>query len=93
MIEDTRLRRLHYRAWHRGTREADLMIGGFFDVNHAAWGEEEIALYEALMDEEDHDILAWVLSVAQAPAPYAGPLMVAMQKLDYVPTARNQTGE
>ena len=28
---------LHYRAWHRGTREADMMIGGFFDAHHAGW--------------------------------------------------------
>ena len=24
-------KRLRFRAWHRGTREADLLIGGFFD--------------------------------------------------------------
>lgn len=85
MIEQTRLKRLHYRAWHRGTREADLMIGGFFDAHHARWSEDDVQLYEALMDEEDHDILAWTLGIVEPPAPYAGPLMSAMQQLDYVP--------
>lgn len=85
IIDQTRLRRLHYRAWHRGTREADLMIGGFFDAYHAGWGETEVVWYEALMDEEDHDILAWILSVAEPPARYAGALMTAMRRLDYVP--------
>ena len=33
---DEVLRALKYRAWHRGTREADMMIGGFFDAHHAA---------------------------------------------------------
>ena len=32
-----------FRAWHRGTREADYMIGGFFDSCAAVWGEDEIA--------------------------------------------------
>lgn len=85
--QDSRLKRLHYRAWHRGTREADLMIGGFFDAHHSSWGETEIALYEALMDEEDHDLLAWVLGVVPPPERYEGPLMTTMQQLDYVPKA------
>ena len=33
MDRDTRLKRLRFRAWHRGTKEADLMIGGFFDAH------------------------------------------------------------
>ena len=88
MIEETRLRRLHYRAWHRGTREADLTMGGFFDTYHAGWSEAEVALYESLMDEEDHDLLAWVLGIEPPPPHYAGPIMAAMRKLDYIPTAQ-----
>ena len=57
-LED-RLRRLKFRAWHRGTREADYMIGCFFDTYHANWGEAEIAWYEKLLDEEDVDIMAF----------------------------------
>ena len=82
-LED-RLRRLKFRAWHRGTREADYMIGCFFDVHHANWGEAEIAWYEKLLDEEDVDILAWALGMLSVPDEYAGPLMDAFRKLDYV---------
>lgn len=52
-----RLRRLKFRAWHRGTREADYMIGGFYDRYHGEWAEAEIAWFEALLDEEDVDIM------------------------------------
>jgi len=34
---DEALRALNYRAWHRGTREADMMIGGFFDAHSVNW--------------------------------------------------------
>jgi len=34
---EERLRRLKFRAWHRGTREADYMMGCFFDKFHATW--------------------------------------------------------
>jgi hypothetical protein len=37
MDRETRLRRLRFRAWHRGTKEADLLIGGFFDRYHNGW--------------------------------------------------------
>ena len=50
---DEVLRALKYRAWHRGTREADLMIGGFFDAHHASWDAHERALFAALLAEQD----------------------------------------
>jgi antitoxin CptB len=85
---DERIRRLRFRAWHRGTREADYMIGCFFDRFHAAWTQDEIAWFEALLDEEDHDILAWALGTEPAPDRYAGDLMSRMRKLDYVEIPR-----
>lgn len=81
---EDRLRRLKFRAWHRGTREADYMIGCFFDVHHSAWGDAEITWYETLLDEEDVDILGWALGTLAVPDEYAGPWMDAFRKLDYV---------
>ena len=79
-----RLARARFRAWHRGTREADLMIGGFFERHHAAWDEAALAWFEALLDEDDVDVMAWALSARPAPAKYAGAQLTALQKLDYV---------
>ena len=81
-------RRLSYRAWHRGTREADYMIGGFFDTYHAAWGEEELRWFEALIEEQDVDIRAWAIGAAPPPPRIAGPLMDAMRRLDYIDIPR-----
>jgi antitoxin CptB len=86
--QDERIRRLRFRAWHRGTREADYMIGCFFDRFSATWSEAEIDWFEALLDEEDHDILAWALGTEPAPERYAGDLMSLMRKLDYVEIPR-----
>src|SRR3546814_15909673 len=38
--EDPRIRRLQFRAWHHGIKEADLAVGGFFDRYHAERSEE-----------------------------------------------------
>ncbi|MCB2051031.1 MAG: succinate dehydrogenase assembly factor 2 [Novosphingobium sp.] len=79
-----RLSRMKFRAWHRGTREADYMIGGFFDRYHASWGVAELDWFEALLEEDDIDIMAWALQTQTVPDAFAGDQMQLMQKLDYV---------
>ena len=86
--DEARLKRLRFRAWHRGTREADYMIGCFFDAKHAGWTEAELAWFETMIEEEDVDILGWALGSLSVPAEYAGPMMDAMKKLDYVDIPR-----
>lgn len=88
MDSEARLKRLKFRAWHRGTREADYMIGGFFDRFHADWHEAEITWFEALIEEDDVEIMAWALGTQPAPERFAGAQMRAMQKLDYVDIPR-----
>ena len=88
MDNSPRLKRLHFRAWHRGTREADYMIGCFFDRFHTTWGEDELVWFEALMDEEDVDIMGWALGSIPVPAAWDGALMARMQRLDYVEIPR-----
>ena len=84
MDHDTRLKRLRFRAWHRGTREADYMIGGFLDRYGAGWNDAEADWFEALLEEDDVDIMAWAIGTLAVPAAYDGPLMEAMRKLDYI---------
>lgn len=88
MSDENRLNRLKFRAWHRGTREADYMIGGFFDRYHARWGEEELRWFEDLLEEDDVDVMAWALRTQAVPERFAGPLIALMQRLDYVDIPR-----
>ena len=85
---DDELKALHWRAWHRGTREADMMIGGFFDARHQQWGSLERQWFAGLLDEQDVDIMAWAIGTAEVPARLQGPMMKAMQKLDYLKVAK-----
>ena len=83
-----RLRRIQFRAWHRGTREADYMIGGYFDRYHTGWDEAAIVWFEALIEEDDVDIMAWALGTQEVPPQYNGAQMALMQMLDYVEIRR-----
>lgn len=88
MLSDPDLKRLQWRAHHRGTKEADLMIGGFFDRHHAAWTSNDRATFEAMLEEQDVDIMAWALGTAEPPERFAGPMIEALRKLDYIRMAR-----
>lgn len=87
---DARLRRTRYRAWHRGTREADFLVGGFFDVCHGGWGEAELDWFEALLEEQDVDIIAWAIGATAPPERFAGPMMERMRQVDYIDCTREQ---
>lgn len=60
------------------------MIGGFFDRYHAGWTQSDLDWFEALLEEDDVEIMAWALGSVEAPQNFAGPLMQALQRLDYV---------
>ena len=70
-----RRRRLRYRAWHRGTKEMDLVLGPFADAHVEVYGLKELDRLEALMDEEDTDLLKWVMGQEPVPADADGELL------------------
>jgi antitoxin CptB len=80
----SRLNRARFRAWHRGTREADYMIGSFFDHHHRHWDEEQLSWFEAILEEDDVDVMSWALKAQPVPDRLAGKQMTAMQRLDYI---------
>jgi antitoxin CptB len=82
------LRRARFRAWHRGTREADYMIGGFFDRYHETWTLEQALWFERFLDEEDVDIMGWALDRQEVPEQWQGPLMDAFRRLDFIEIPR-----
>ena len=88
MPSDAEIKRLHWRAHHRGTKEADLLVGDFFDAHHASWDQEERALFQAMLEEQDVDIMAWAHGTAEAPARFEGPMIEALKQLNYVRIAR-----
>ncbi len=84
MDRDARLKRVQFRAWHRGTREADYTIGCYFDRLHQGWDEASLAWFEALLGQEDADILGWAMGTTPVPPEWQGPMMERMQRLDYI---------
>lgn len=71
---DARRRRMLFRAWHRGTREMDLVMGRFADAAIASLSDLELDEFERLADVPDPDLYAWVTGEQPVPAGYDGML-------------------
>jgi antitoxin CptB len=67
---DDHRKRLRFRAWHRGTREMDLVLGRFVDAHVTALSDDEIVTLEALMEVPDPELYLWIAGTADVPANY-----------------------
>ncbi len=71
---DVRRRKLLFRAWHRGLREVDLILGRFADSHIEHLDEADLSEFESLMDIPDGELLTWLTGEADVPASHDGPL-------------------
>jgi len=67
---DPRRRKLLFRAWHRGMREMDLIMGRFADAEIGALSEADLDEFERLIEVLDRDLLSWVTGEAAVPENY-----------------------
>jgi len=67
---DPRRRKVLFRAWHRGMREMDLIMGRFADDAIAGFDEAELDEFERLIEVLDRDLLSWVTGEAAVPENY-----------------------
>jgi len=75
---DNRRRRLLFRAQHRGTKEADLMIGGFVFRNLSTFSEAELVEIEAVLDLPDVDLSDWLSGRREPPPAVRTPMLERM---------------
>jgi antitoxin CptB len=71
---DLRRRKLLFRAWHRGMREMDLIMGRFADAVLDRLSEGELAEFERLIEVPDRELLAWITAEEPVPAEHDGAL-------------------
>lgn len=84
---ETRRKRLRFRAWHRGTREMDLLVGSFADRHLEAFAPEQLERFEALLLESDPDLYNWMTGRADPPCDLDHDVMRMMRAFDYTPQA------
>ena len=77
---DDRRKRLLFRCWHRGTREMDMILGGFADAHIAALSDDDIADLERLIELPDPDLYAALSGGAPLAPDYAKGIFVRIKQ-------------
>jgi len=78
-----RRKRLLWRATHRGTKEMDLILGGFVTRYIADFDSTELDELEAIMQLPDQEMLTWATRLVPVPAEHTSPLLLRI--LDFKP--------
>lgn len=90
---DPRRKRLLFRAWHRGIREMDLVLGTFADREIAVMNAAELDEFESLLALDDRDLIKWVTGEHPVPALRDTPLFrrIAAFRPDNAPSTQQTT--
>ena len=84
---DIRKKRLLFRAWHRGTREADLLLGSFAEANLAAFDGRQLDDFEALLEMPDAELFDWIAGRTAPPPEYDTEVTRLLLAFRYIPRA------
>ena len=85
---ETRRKRLKFQAWHRGTKEVDLLLGRFVDKHLGEFTATDIDWFDLLLDEADQDITDWITGKRPLPPEYDTPLMARIKTLEHMQDER-----
>lgn len=77
--DDARLKKLKLRAWRRGFREADLILGPFADKHVSTFSAEELDAFETLIEQPDQLLFGWIMETEAPPPEFDGPMLNAIR--------------
>jgi antitoxin CptB len=80
---DTRIKQLRYRAWRRGFREHDFLMGTFADTKLAAQDDGGLNAFEALLDQADWDVYYWIVGQKPVPPAFESAIMTQLQGMKF----------
>jgi antitoxin CptB len=74
-LKKDRLNKLSFRAWRRGFKEADIILGNFADERLTTMDNKELDLFEILLEVPDQDLYGWIISREATPLEFQSKIM------------------
>ncbi len=81
---EIRRKRLKFRSWHRGIKEADILLGSFADQFLDSLSSSQLDDYETMLREPDSDLVAWITGDKVAPEQYNNDVLAMLKSIDYI---------
>ncbi len=76
-------KKLKFRSWHRGMKEADLILGRFADAYLPRLTEQELYQFDALLACADQVVLDWIFGKVEVPAEYNNNIMTLLKNFKF----------
>jgi antitoxin CptB len=64
---EPRRKKALYQAWHRGTKEMDILLGEFADARIAHLSVADLSDFERILVEKDQDLFSWIIGTELTP--------------------------
>jgi len=80
---EARLKRLTFRAWRRGFKEADLIMGRFAEARLYDLDAEGVNEFERLLDAPDTEVYGWINGTIATPPNFEGPVLDALKAFKF----------
>ena len=84
---DAKRRRLLFRAWHRGIKEMDIVMGRFADAHLVAFTDDDMEAFELLLTVPDQQLLACVLGAEAPDSEFDTPMFRRLREFHMANTA------
>lgn len=78
-------KKLMFRAWHRGMKELDLLMGTFAQDELSDLSDDELVQFERLIDAEDNDLLNYFNGKQAVPSVLAGTVFERIKAQSFTP--------
>lgn len=86
---DTRRKKLKFRAWHRGFREMDLLMGPYADAHLETLSATELDQFEQLLEAPDWDVYYWITGQVEAPEQVNGTVLEGLKAFRFTASHRS----
>ncbi|HXK53075.1 MAG TPA: succinate dehydrogenase assembly factor 2 [Hyphomicrobiales bacterium] len=83
--DELRRKRLRFRAWHRGTREMDFILGNYADQALGTMTAGELDAFEQFLELPDQELFSWISGSKQAPGDADSRLLAELRKVHLTP--------
>ena len=75
---EARLRKLSFRAWRRGFKEADIILGNFADDRLSGMTDAQLDIFEVLLEVPDQDLYGWIIERDPTPVEHQSEIMTEL---------------
>ncbi|MEL6830119.1 MAG: succinate dehydrogenase assembly factor 2 [Pseudomonadota bacterium] len=83
MADDSHRRKLKFRAWRRGFREMDLLMGSFADAHISELNDNDLDEFERLLETPDWEVYAWLVGQKPVPDNFQSRLLDRLMRFRY----------